>query len=134
MRKQEILKHRNNESLTKSDKFQYRLVTDEAVQNGLTPTQKVRKRYRSKGAKFMSDLKTVKFTPGKRVAVSENKSAGMNEKSWGPYRKGVVVGDYPLFVQINHETSWNNVCYSKKDILIGRVRIKRQEEYEDKIS
>ncbi|MGI6711786.1 MAG: hypothetical protein ACOX4L_03505 [Bacillota bacterium] len=130
-------KHQNSEHMKKEHKtaqksYQYLLSSEKSAKNSLPLTKEVQEQYRFKGAKFMSDLKEVKFTPGKRVAVSENKSSSMKKGNWGPYRKGVVVGDYPLFVQINHGESWKNESYLKKDILIGRVIIKRQG-YDDNI-
>jgi hypothetical protein len=95
------------------------------------PTMDTRKKYEAKGAKFYSDLKEMKFTPGEKVQVKEK----VTEKKWSETRQGMIVGDYPAFVQVNYGTSWSDVCYLKQDILIGRVCLnQRSEDYEDLIS
>ncbi|WP_089611565.1 hypothetical protein [Dehalobacterium formicoaceticum] len=94
-------------------------------------TMEMRKKYEAKGAKFYSDLKEMKFTPGDQVQVKEK----VSEKKWSEVRQGKIVGDYPSFVQVNYGTSWSDVCYLKQDILIGRVCLGQwTEKYEDLIS
>lgn len=103
-----------------SARWQYLLIKDSRSENGVPLTDDIRKKYRSKGAKFMSDLKNFTFTPGEQVYVNE-----LSGRTWSGPRKGKVVGDYPFIVQINHGASWRDVSYSKKDILIGKVIIER---------
>lgn len=112
---------KEQQSLDYTEKRQSLLIKDKWAENGIPLTEELRKKYRTKGAKFISDLNKMAFTPGERLYVSENVSA----KKWSNFRKGVVIGDYPSIVQINHGTSWSDVSYLKKDILIGKVRIER---------
>lgn len=121
MKEQQKLDYPENKDAIYPEERQSLLMKDKWAENGIPLTEELRKKYRTKGAKFVSDLNKMSFTPGERLYVSENVSA----KKWSNFRKGVVIGDYPFVVQINHGTSWSDVSYSKKDILIGKVRIER---------
>lgn len=110
--------------VTQFDKYKFR---KRRKNGGLPLTNEAKQRFRAKGAKFIEDIENIKFYSGEVIDISVNEAKGLDGKSWTPYRKGIIVGDYSAYILVNFGAPWKRESFLKTEILVDRVRIIRRE-------